>query len=145
MGERRRYALVGTGSRAEMFLRALATDHADRAEVVALADVNRARIDTHRAWLAELGAGDVRGYPADRFGAMLADERVDTVLVTTVDRTHADYVVAALHAGCDVITEKPMTTDVAGLPPDPRRRRRDRSGRAGRLQLPVQPGARAGP
>jgi predicted dehydrogenase len=36
--ERRRYALVGTGSRAEMFLRALATDHADRAEVVALAD-----------------------------------------------------------------------------------------------------------
>jgi predicted dehydrogenase len=44
---------------------------------------------------------------------MLATERVDEVLVTSVDRTHADYVVAALEAGCDVITEKPMTVDAA--------------------------------
>jgi predicted dehydrogenase len=97
-----------------MFLHALATDHHDRAEVVALADVNRSRLDHHRAWLAELGAGDVPGYPAERFTAMLTEQRVDTVLVTTVDRTHADYIVAAVRAGCDVITEKPMTVDVDG-------------------------------
>ncbi len=28
-----------------------------------------------------------------------------------MDRTHDDYIVRALHAGCDVITEKPMTID----------------------------------
>ena len=52
--------------------------------------------------------------PPSDFTAMLAAERVDEVLVTTVDRTHADYIVAALHAGCDVVTEKPMTTDADG-------------------------------
>jgi len=111
---RRRYALVGAGARAGMFLRALAGPHADRAEIVALADVNQARMDAHNRWLRELGAGPVPTWPASDFTAMLAAERVDEVLVTSVDRTHADYIVAALRAGCDVVTEKPMTTDVEG-------------------------------
>ncbi|GIF50871.1 oxidoreductase family protein [Asanoa ferruginea] len=110
----RRYALVGAGARAGMFLRALAVDHADRAVVVALADTNQTRMAAHNRWLADLGAGPVPTYFASDFGAMLAAERVDEVLVTSVDRTHADYIVAALHAGCDVVTEKPMTTDVEG-------------------------------
>jgi len=42
---------------------------------------------------------------------MLEREKVDTVVVSTIDRTHDEYIVAALHAGCDVVTEKPMTTD----------------------------------
>jgi predicted dehydrogenase len=111
---RRRYALVGAGARAEMFLRALAVEHADTAELVALADTNATRMAAHNGWLAELGAQPVPAYPAAEFTAMLAKERVDEVLVTTVDRTHADYVVAALEAGCDVITEKPMTVDAPG-------------------------------
>ena len=45
---------------------------------------------------------------------MVAKERIDVVVVCTPDHTHADYVVAALAAGCDVVTEKPMTTDVDG-------------------------------
>ncbi|MEV4620179.1 Gfo/Idh/MocA family oxidoreductase [Asanoa sp. NPDC049573] len=110
----RRYALVGAGARAGMFLRALAVDHADRAVVVALADTNQTRMAAHNRWLAELGAGPVPAYAAADFSAMLAAERVDEVLVTSVDRTHADYIVAALHAGCDVVTEKPMTVDVEG-------------------------------
>jgi len=111
---RRRYALVGAGARAGMFVRALAVAHADRAELVALADVNQTRMDAHNRWLRELGAPAVPTYAAADFAAMLATERVDEVLVTTVDSTHADYIVAALHAGCDVVTEKPMTTDVEG-------------------------------
>jgi predicted dehydrogenase len=43
---------------------------------------------------------------------MLDRERVDVLLVTSIDRTHAEYIVTALEAGCDVITEKPMTVDV---------------------------------
>src|SRR5882757_4265875 len=34
----------------------------------------------------------------------------DFVIVTTVDATHNDYIIRAMTAGCDVITEKPLTT-----------------------------------
>src|SRR5690349_11845072 len=111
---RRRYALVGAGARAGMFLRALAVEHADRGELVALADVNHTRMAAHNRWLEDLGAGPVKTYGAHDFTTMLAAERVDEVLVTTVDATHADYIVAALESGCDVVTEKPMTTDAEG-------------------------------
>ncbi|MFG1847947.1 Gfo/Idh/MocA family protein [Micromonospora carbonacea] len=110
-GGRTRHAVVGTGARAEMFVRALVRDHADTAELVAFADVNQARMDAHNRWLGELGHPPVPTYRADEFAAMLAKERVDTVLVTTVDATHDEYIVAALHAGCDVVSEKPMTVD----------------------------------
>ena len=50
-----RYAVVGTGARAEMFVRALVLDHADTTELVAFADVNQARMDAHNRWLGELG------------------------------------------------------------------------------------------
>ncbi|MFY1696342.1 MULTISPECIES: Gfo/Idh/MocA family protein [unclassified Solwaraspora] len=109
---RLRYALVGTGARAEMFVRALVLDHRDTAELVAFADSNQARMDAHNAWLEELGRDAVATYPASEFVTMLGKERVDVALVTTVDRVHDEYIVAALHAGCDVITEKPMTVDV---------------------------------
>ncbi|MFI7080347.1 Gfo/Idh/MocA family protein [Micromonospora sp. NPDC049903] len=110
-GKRARYAVVGTGARAEMFVRALVRDHADTAELVAFADVNQARMDAHNRWLGELGHARLPTYHADDFTTMLAKERVDVVLVTSVDVTHDEYVVAALDAGCDVVTEKPMTID----------------------------------
>ncbi|MFY1682291.1 Gfo/Idh/MocA family protein [Micromonospora sp. WMMD730] len=110
---RRRHALVGTGARAEMFVRALVTAHADTAELVAFADVNQTRMDAHNRWLIELGHPAVPTYPAADFATMLAKERVDVVLVTSVDVTHDEYIVTALRAGCDVVTEKPMTVDAA--------------------------------
>jgi predicted dehydrogenase len=42
---------------------------------------------------------------------MLEEQRVEVVVVTSMDRTHDDYIVASLEAGLDVVTEKPMTTD----------------------------------
>ncbi len=112
--ERRRYALIGAGARAEMFLRAVAVDHSDTARLVAMADVNRARMDVHNRWLKDAGAPAVPAYDAAGFTTMLAEQRVDEVIVTTVDSTHAQYAVAAMEAGCDVVTEKPMTVDVPG-------------------------------
>jgi predicted dehydrogenase len=111
-GKRLRYAVVGAGARAEMFVRALVLDHPSTAELVAFADVNQARMDAHNDWLEELGFDAVQTYRAADFVTMLAKERVDVVLVTSVDRTHDEYIVAAVEAGCDVITEKPMTIDV---------------------------------
>jgi predicted dehydrogenase len=55
----------------------------------------------------------VPAYAADQFDDMLREQKPDEVFVCTKDSTHHDYIVRALHAGCDVITEKPMTTDAA--------------------------------
>jgi len=108
----RRYAIVGAGARAQLFARALATTHADRGRLVAFADVNPARIEAHNRWLTALGAPPASSWHAAAVSDMLAAEKVDTLIVTSVDRTHDDYIVAGLEAGCRVITEKPMTVDV---------------------------------
>ncbi|NUO61774.1 MAG: Gfo/Idh/MocA family oxidoreductase [Hamadaea sp.] len=114
MTDPKRYALVGTGSRAEMFERAVVRDHAATASLVALCDTNPIRVQAHQRFLADLGAPPVAAYDAAEFTDMLAKEQVDAVIVTTMDSTHADYITRALRAGCDVLTEKPMTTDLAG-------------------------------
>jgi predicted dehydrogenase len=110
-GDRRRIALVGTGARAEMFVRAVTHQHAATAELVALADVNRLRIEAHNRWLTAAGHRPVPAWHADDLATMLQRERVDELIVTSVDSAHAAAVVTALEAGCDVITEKPMTVD----------------------------------
>ncbi|GAA1360878.1 Gfo/Idh/MocA family protein [Catellatospora chokoriensis] len=103
-----RYAIVGTGARAQMFAQAL-TKHG---ELVALADVNPARIAAQQRRLQAAGAPPAAAYDAGDVPAMLAKERVDTLVVCSVDATHDEYIVAALDAGCAVVTEKPMTVDV---------------------------------
>ena len=42
---KKRYAVVGTGSRSSMYIGAVAKDYRDTAELVALCDVNQARMD----------------------------------------------------------------------------------------------------
>ncbi|WP_144122306.1 Gfo/Idh/MocA family protein [Catellatospora sichuanensis] len=103
-----RYAIVGTGARAQMFAQAL-NKHG---ELVALADVNPARIAAQQRRLQAAGAPPAVAYDAGDVPAMLAKERVDTLVVCSVDATHDEYIVAALDAGCSVVTEKPMTVDV---------------------------------
>lgn len=95
-----------------MFATALVTDHADRAELVAFADVNPVRIEAHNRRLVALGAPPAAAWtPAELADRLVAGE-VDNLLVTSVDSTHDEYIVMGLDAGVDVITEKPMTTDV---------------------------------
>ena len=69
---RRRYALVGTGSRSRMYLAALKTSHADVGELVALCDPNSARIDFYRR---ELDLGDVPAYTPDELDRLFAETR----------------------------------------------------------------------
>src|SRR6185503_2771320 len=45
------------------------------------------------------------------FDELLATTKPDTLIVTTVDATHTQYIVDALDRGLDVITEKPMVVD----------------------------------
>ena len=104
-----RAAIVGTGFRAQLYTEGLA--RRDHVEVAALCDPNPVRMAHHNTLLTAAGRAPARTYRPDDFARMLRAERVDTVVVTTVDALHDAYIVAALRAGCRVVTEKPMTTD----------------------------------
>jgi predicted dehydrogenase len=107
-----RYAIVGTGSRATMYIDAICGAYSAHCDLVAFCDTSQVRISYHNRRIAErYGHGEIPGYAAADFGRMLAAQQPDVVIVTTVDAFHHRYIVAGLDAGCDVVTEKPMTTD----------------------------------
>lgn len=112
MSERPRYAIVGTGGRAYLYLQALTGAHTAAGELVALCDANPGRLARAARVAADAGR-QVATYAADGFARMLDEAAVDRVIVTSPDYTHADYITAALQAGRDVVTEKPITIDAA--------------------------------
>ena len=102
-----RYVLAGASSRAlHMYALPVLEHYRDSANLVGIFDVNSTR--------AAYVSSACDGVPvfAD-FDEMLRQTAPDTVVVTTVDRYHHEYIIRALEAGCDVITEKPMTIDAA--------------------------------
>ena len=105
------YALVGTGGRAGMFLEAIARDYKETARFVAFCDNNETRMAYANETVTTLGHAAVSMWRAENFDQMIRECKPDIVIVTTVDRTHHDYIIRALDLGCDVITEKPMTVD----------------------------------
>lgn len=104
-----RTAIVGTGHRAQLFTEGLAKR--DAYEVVAFCDPNSVRMAFHNRMLLAAGRRTAHLWPPARFEEMLRVERVELVVVTSVDATHDLYINAALRAGARVICEKPMTTD----------------------------------
>jgi predicted dehydrogenase len=112
MAVARRYAVVGTGSRAGMYVDAMLGEHADVAVPVAWCDTNESRM---AAYDERVRPHTPRHYHPDQLELMLADERVDVVIVTSPDHTHAHVVTTALDAGVDVVCEKPLTIDADGL------------------------------
>jgi predicted dehydrogenase len=112
MTERKRYALVGTGHRAGMFVRAITDTYRDYAELVGLCDLSQTRMDWYNHQLADrLGLDPIPTYLADHFDQMIAETKPEIVIVATVDFTHHIYITRAMELGCDVICEKPMTVD----------------------------------
>jgi len=94
-----------------MFRDAVVKAFAATSELVGLCDANPVRVALSQARAEAAGACDVPGYGAGQFEEMIATQKPDTVIVATRDREHADYICRAMEAGCDVITEKPMTID----------------------------------
>ncbi|KAF4120422.1 Oxidoreductase family, C-terminal alpha/beta domain [Geosmithia morbida] len=109
--KRKRYALVGTGSRAIFFYSALATKYSKTNELVAFCDTNQTRLDYANSRIKNLCHPAIPTYLAKDFDKMIYETQPDEVIVTTVDRTHDRYIVRALELGCSVLSEKPMTTD----------------------------------
>jgi len=113
-GTRRRFAVYGTGHRAGMYVTAMTGRHADVAVPVAWCDTNETRMRYYDGQVREPGLNP-RHYRPEHLERMLAEESVDVLLVCSPDHTHAQAVSTALSAGVDVICEKPLTTDAAGL------------------------------
>jgi predicted dehydrogenase len=101
------YALAGASSRGlYMYGKGITERFHNTARLAGVYDVNSIR--------ANLLSRECGGVPVyDSFEAMIAGARPDCVIVTTVDRFHHEYIIRSLEAGCDVITEKPMTIDDA--------------------------------
>ncbi|HEY0946768.1 MAG TPA: Gfo/Idh/MocA family oxidoreductase, partial [Opitutaceae bacterium] len=110
----RRFAYVGTGGRVRMFLDPVPLRFSADAQIVGLCDSSLVRATHHRDRLrSRFGYAEVPVFAAADFARMIAETRPDTVVVCTVDSEHHHYIVEALRLGCDVVTEKPMTTDAA--------------------------------
>ena len=101
-----RYCMVGMGHRGVgMYGVPLVKEYADVAEVVGICDINPTRL----ALAKRAMGGNVREFTD--FAEMMRSVDCDSVIVTTKDATHHDFIIHALQSGRNAITEKPMTID----------------------------------
>lgn len=109
----RRFAVIGTGHRSEMYVRALLDSHADAGTPVAWCDTNPVRMKYYDRLVEELAPSLPlpSSWAPDQFDEMVEATQPEAVVVTTPDVVHSDYVVRALELGLDVVVEKPLTTD----------------------------------
>ncbi|MGH3437658.1 MAG: Gfo/Idh/MocA family protein [Sciscionella sp.] len=93
--------VIGAGMIGQTHIRRLA-DRVPGTRVVAVADVDseRAKRVAHAAGARALGSGE----------DVIADPKVDALIVTSWGPTHAQYVLAAIAAGKPVFCEKPLAT-----------------------------------
>ncbi|MHB1155442.1 MAG: Gfo/Idh/MocA family oxidoreductase [Phycisphaerales bacterium] len=114
MSARKKYVIVGTGGRSVMYFDALLGDFRDYGELVGICDINPTRMAWYNKQVADrFGAGPIPTYPARDFDRMIRERKPDTVIVTTMDCVHHQYIIRAMELGCDAISEKPMTIDAA--------------------------------
>ncbi len=105
-GNKIKAVLVGTGVRGTSFWgKTLVDNFSDILEFVGLCDINPGRLEY---------AAKYMGVSCPLFASfeeMINQTRPDLVIVTTKDSTHHEFIVKGLDMGCDVLTEKPLTTD----------------------------------
>jgi predicted dehydrogenase len=107
----RRYALIGAGHRAQMYVDAMIGPYADRAVLVAICEPNPVRAQYYVDRVVAAGLPAPVAYSPDHLEAMIAAERIDRVIVAARDDLHAELIVRSLDAGADVVVEKPLTID----------------------------------
>lgn len=111
--ERTRYIILGMGNRCQMYISAIADTHSDVAELVALADTNPGRVRYYTDLANEEFQLDLDSFDPEALTEYIQAQRIDRVIITTPDFTHADLIVESLRAGADVVVEKPLTVDAS--------------------------------
>lgn len=106
-----RYALVGAGHRAQMYVDAIAVDYRDRADLVAICEPNPTRAQYYVDRFAGHGLAAPSTWQPDQLEEMIRTERIERVIVTARDDLHAELIVRSMDAGADVVVEKPLTID----------------------------------
>ena len=110
--EKKRYAVCGVSNRAmAMFIGPMLESFSHCAELVGMLDIDPRRFEVCRERVP--GTVNVPTYLDTEFVKMLAEQKPDVLIVTSIDRTHVDYVIGGLAHGLDVVCEKPMTTNTA--------------------------------
>ncbi|QYY37241.1 Gfo/Idh/MocA family oxidoreductase [Ruficoccus sp. ZRK36] len=95
-----------------MFTEAILTTYKEKYDLVALCDTNELRSAYHnKIYKEKYGLEPLPTYHVRDFDLMIEREKPDVMIVTSADFSHHEYIIRALKAGCDVITEKPMTID----------------------------------
>ena len=98
--------LTGTGVRGTSFWgKRLVDQYGDILEFVGLCDINPGRLEYALKYMG------VSCPTYTDFEKMIAETKPDLVIVTTKDSTHHEFIIKGLDLGCDVLTEKPLTTD----------------------------------
>lgn len=96
-----RFALVGCGRIADKHIEAL-QQHRERAELVAVCDIDRSALDRAQARTGAAGF--------ESLDELLARSNADVIVLATPSGLHAHQAIASAAAGRHVITEKPMAT-----------------------------------
>lgn len=105
MKTKKKYALAGASARAyHSYAGPLTEKYSGNCELVGIYDINRGRSE-----IISKNCGNIPVY--DDFDEMLTKAKPDSVIVTTVDAYHSDYLIRSLESGCGAIVEKPLTID----------------------------------
>lgn len=101
----KRYVQVGCGTRGlQSYTAPIVKDFSDCAELCGVYDINPKRAK----FASEYAGKEIPIF--DDYDKMLSEVKPDIVIVTNKDCDHDTYIIKALRAGCDVISEKPLTT-----------------------------------
>ncbi len=101
----KKYVLVGCGFRGvTSYAIPLINNYKDCAKLCGVYDINHKRAEL----VSKYAKTDVPVF--DDFDKMLKEVNPDTVIVVSKDCSHDEYIISALKYGCDVISEKPLTT-----------------------------------
>ena len=102
----KRYVLVGCGGRGlGMFAEPIVKIFPHSASLVGLCDINQGRMDLCNRIL------QTQVPTFSDFDRMIREAKPDTVIVATKDSLHHEFTLRSFQHGCNVICEKPMTTD----------------------------------
>lgn len=102
---KKRFALIGASARGRyMYAGPFTKELSDIIELVGIYDINYGR--------AKLSAEACGGVPVyESFEELMEKAKPDAIVVVTVDKYHAEYIIKGLEAGVEVYTEKPMCVD----------------------------------
>ena len=97
-----------------MFREALVKEYAVNHQLVAICDSNPGRLRYAEQSLKKSNVS-VACYLEKDFDKLLRVEKPDILIVTSPDYTHHKYIIAGAKNGCQIISEKPITSSLVKL------------------------------